>query len=574
MLAMLIEFRKRLIVLLLALGVVAPGCQSVEQDGVAGGKSRPNIVFMVVEDLSPRIGAFGDPIAVTPNLDQVAGEGVRFIKVFTSAGVCAPSRAALITGMHQASIGAQNMRTSSFVWPGSNRRGYEAVPPPEVKAFPELMRAAGYFTINNSKTDYQIGNPFTVWDENGPDATWKDRPSGAPFFAMYSLQLTHESALFLPGSVNTAGETSLPNSRAAEAGRNALAKRTRPEDVVVPPYYPDTRAVREEIARQYDNVQLMDAWVGEQLKELRQAGLLENTIVIWTTDHGDGLPRAKRSLYDSGLSVPMIIRFPDGHGAGTVDDQLVSFVDLAPTLLSLAGVDPPHWLQGRNILDRKTPEPGYVFAARDRFDEVYIDRSRAARSKDFKYIRNDLPDVPFYGDIPYRDNLATMQEMRRQLGEGKLSPLQASYFATPRPAEELYDLNADPDEINNLAGDARYADEKLKARSALDKWQADVADLGAMAERDMVERMWPGGVQPETAAPFIRTFTGANGKTMVELHSLTGGASIGYRLNAGPRTLWSLYVRPFEVPAGARIETKAIRYGYKESAVSGVVIPP
>jgi len=540
----------------------------------AADPPKPSVVLFIADDLGwADCSPYGGKEVPTPNMARLAADGVTLTHAFVASPSCAPSRAALITGMHQASIGAQNMRTSSFVWADSNRKGYEATPSPEVKAFPELMRAGGYFAINNSKTDYQIGNPFTAWDESGPEAHWRDRPQGAPFFAMYSLQVTHESALFDPGSVNAAGEGSLPNARAADAGRKALAKQTRPEDVEVPPYYPDTPAVRDEIARQYDNVQLMDAWVGDMMKELRQAGLLENTIVVWTTDHGDGLPRGKRSLYDSGLSVPMIIRFPNGKDAGAIDGQLISFVDLAPTLLAFAGVDPPAYMQGRDILDKKTPEPGYVFAARDRFDAVYVDRARAARSKQFKYIHNFKADVPFYGDIPYRDNLATMREMRRLLAEGKLSPLQAGYFTTPRPSEEFYDLRADPHEVNNLAGDARYAGEKLKLQNALERWEADVPDLGAMPERDMVERMWPGGVQPETAAPIIRTFAAASGKRMVELQSLTGGASIGYRLDAA-KAGWSLYVGPFEVAAGAQIDAKAIRYGYKESAVSSAFLPP
>jgi N-sulfoglucosamine sulfohydrolase len=574
---MLAAIGRRAFSFIVLLGVAAAGCSSFEGADTVATVSRPNIVFMVVEDLSPRIGAFGDKVALTPNLDRLASEGVRYTSVFAASGVCAPSRAALITGMHQNSIGAQGMRTSSFVWRGSSRKGYEAPPPPHVKAFPELMRAAGYYTINNAKTDYQFGNPFTVWDENGAQAHWQDRPQGAPFFAMYSFNLTHESALFLAGSINAAGASSEPNAIQAAAGRKLLAKPTRPEDVEVPPYYPDTPAVRDEIVRHYDNVQLMDAWVGERMKELEQAGLLTNTIVIWTTDHGDGLPRGKRSLYDSGLKAPMLIRFPDRRGAGSVDDRLISFVDLAPTLLFMAGIDAPSYQQGRNILDRKLPDQAYVFAARDRFDEAYIDRSRAVRSKTFKYIRNFMPDAPFYGDIPYRDNLATMREMQRLRAEGKLSPLQAGYFTTPRPVEELYNLVADPDEVDNLASDPRYGDEKLKLRNALEQWQADVPDLGAIPEREMVERMmWPGGVQPVTAAPFIWSYLSASGKRMAALQSTTGGASIGYRINADMAALsaapWSLYVGPIEIGPGDHVEAKAIRYGYVESEISRMVV--
>ncbi|MFT3723965.1 MAG: sulfatase [Hyphomonadaceae bacterium] len=348
-------------------------CGTAPQEAAA--KPRPNIVLLMVEDLSPRIGAFGDAVARTPNLDRMARQGVRYTNVFTSAGVCAPSRAALITGMHQVSIGAQHMRTSAYVWTdGSGRAGYEAVPPPYVKAFPELLRAAGYFTVNNSKTDYQFGSPFTVWDENGTSAHWKDRPEGMPFFAMYSQTATHESSLFLPESLKPGYESGAGAAAAMEAKRAALAQRTRPQDVVVPPYYPDTPTVRADIARQYDNVQVMDAWVGERLAELEKAGVLDNTIVIWATDHGDGLPRGKRSIYDSGLQAPMIIRFPDGRQAGEIDDRMISFVDLAPTILSLAGVSAPKHLQGVDALGPKGKAQERIFAERDRFDE--FDRSQ------------------------------------------------------------------------------------------------------------------------------------------------------------------------------------------------------
>ena len=229
----------------------------------------PNIVLMMVEDLSPRIGAFGDDLARTPNIDRLAREGVRYTQVFATAGVCAPSRAALITGMNQVSITAQHMRTTDYVWPDrSGRRGYEAAPPSFVKAFPELLRAAGYYTTNNSKTDYQFGSPFTVWDENGAQAHWKNRPEGMPFFAMYSLTATHESSLFPSDSIERRFPGTGAVLRAFESQRNALPFRTRPEDVVVPPYYPDTPTVRADIARQYDNVQLMDAWVGDRMAEL------------------------------------------------------------------------------------------------------------------------------------------------------------------------------------------------------------------------------------------------------------------------------------------------------------------
>jgi arylsulfatase A-like enzyme len=544
--------------------LMAGSCGTAPQPADAS-QMRPNIVFLLVEDLSPRIGAFGDPVARTPELDQLAREGVRYTNVFTSAGVCAPSRAALITGMHQSSIGAQHMRTSAYKWPdGSGRTGYEAVPPPFVKAFPELLRAAGYYTINNSKTDYQFGNPFTVWDESGANASWKNRPDDAPFFAMYSLQITHESGLFTPDSVASGLPSFAPTTEAAEQRRAGLTQRTRPEDVVVPPYYPDTPVVRADIARQYDNVQLMDAWVGERLDELKRVGVLDNTVIIWSTDHGDGFPRAKRSLYDSGLQVPTIIRFPDGRGAGQANDRMISFVDLAPTILALAGVKAPDHLQGIDVLGPKGDRQDRIFAARDRLDE-WQDRSRGVRTRDFKYIRNAYPEAPLYLKLAYRENVPMMAEMRRLFEAGQLTPLQASYFQTPRPAEELFDLRADPDEIHNLAGDPALAGVKAELSASLSAWLARIHDPGRAPEDEMVRAAWDGDTQPRTARPQMSASPAGAGLSAVSLRSETEGASIGYRVGDAAR--WKLYSGPFRVSPGSRIAAKAIRYGFAESEV-------
>ena len=544
--------------------LLASSCEA-RPEYVPASHARPNIVLIVVEDLSLRIGAFGDSVAQTPNIDRLAREGVRLTQIFTASGVCAPSRAALITGMHQSSITAQHMRSTAYSWQdGSGRTGYFATPPAYVKAFPELLRAAGYYTTNNSKTDYQFGTPFTIWDESGTEAHWKNRSAGQPFFAMYSQTATHESGLFNPDANSEAYRASASELQALAQKRAALIRPTRPEDVIVPPYYPDTPTVRTDIARQYDNVQVMDAWVGERMEELRRAGLLENTIVIWTTDHGDGLPRGKRSLYDSGLHVPTIIRFPDGRGAGTSDARLISFVDLAPTILAMAGVPAPPPLHGIDVLQPLSHGQERVFAARDRMD-ASPDLSRAVRTSEFKYIVNEYPDAPFYLPLPYRENVPMMAEMRRLNDSGSLSPLQASYFRTPRPPEELYDLRTDPHEINNLAGDPDYASVKAVLAKDLADWRVRIGDPGRMPEDQMIKAAWGADSQPLTAAPVVmmsRTMQ----SVAVSLSSETEGASIGYRIDGEVR--WRLYTEPFAVKPGTRIEAKAIRYGFRESEVA------
>jgi arylsulfatase A-like enzyme len=518
---------------------------------------RPNIILITAEDLSPRIGAFGDKLAHTPNIDALARESVLFERAYATAGVCAPSRSALITGVHQQSLGTMHMRTSSFGQSMDHGHPYEAVPPPEVKAFPELLRAAGYYAINRSKTDYQFGNPFTVWDENGRTVDWNNRAPGQPLFAMLNFEQTHESYGFTPpvDGANPGFKSISERNRVFDATKTI---HTDPGAVEVPPYYPDTPKVRASLARHYDNIAAMDALVGELIAKLKADGLYENSIIIFTTDHGDGLPRAKRTVYESGTHVPLMIRFPHAQDAGRMTKELVSFVDIAPTILAFAGVDAPSWMQGRVIAgpDAAAP-PAFVFHAADRLDERE-QRVKAVGSDRYRYIRHYTPDRPRLPDISFQNGGGVMQEMRRLFAAQELPPQIAAYFETPGPAEELYDVAADPHEVRNLASDPAYASVLGELRRAMDSWIERVGDLSAVDENDMVKRMWPAGVQPRTMEPIACR----NPENAIVLASATQGASIGYRVNEGA---WRLYTTP--IKADALLETKAIRYGYAESGV-------
>ena len=566
---------------LLALAVVCfvlLGCQPTlfDADDARGATqsvetSRPNIVLILFEDMGPRVGAFGDPIAKTPNFDRLAARGIRFPNTFTTSGVCAPSRAALITGMHQQSIGAQHMRTNSRL--GVKAGGpinYEAVPPSYVKAFPEYLRAAGYYVTNNYKTDYQFGEPFTVWDESSETATWRNRPEGRPFFSMITLLTTHESATW---PIDMDAQSPVEKLIAAH-NREVFADRksvTDPADVTVPPYYPDTEIIRADIARHYDNIHFTDALLGRLLAELEADGLLDKTIVIVSTDHGDGLPRMKRSVFDSGIKVPMAISFPNKENAGQIRSEMVSFVDLAPTVLSLAGVPVPKHMQGRNFLgsDRDPPRR-YIFAAHDRHDQV-PDRIRAVRDDRFKYIRNYHPDRPYFRPLSFRDSQPTMKELWRLHQTGGLTPAQSQYYE-PGPREMLFDLIADPQEVANLAGDARFEAELGRLRRELDNRLDQVGDLSEMSELEMIEQMWPGLKQPLTAAPNAE-FVDAGDRIRIKLSSATEGASIGYSLEADEPSHWKLYHEPISVERGVTVFARAVRYGYRESSVTRIVPP-
>ena len=539
------------------------GCGGDARSPAPDPLARPNVLLLVAEDLSPRIAAFGDPVAVTPSLDRLADEGTRFTRVFTSAGVCAPSRAALVTGVHQNALGAGHMRSSS-----RPEGGYRAVPPPEVKAFPELLRAAGYYTFTNAKLDYQFSGPLpgsgpsTIWSDEGFRVGWRDRPDGAPFFGMINFMVTHESSLLERGGLPTSGLELL--HMWLMRGHESLG--LDPGRIPLPPYYPDDPVVRETLARFYDQIHRMDEQVGEILARLAADGLAESTIVIFTTDHGDGLPRAKREVLDSGTHVPLIVRWPAtmrpaDAPPGGVDSRLVSFVDLAPTILSLAGEPVPGFVNGRVFLGPGAGEPRrYVFSARDRIDEQ-PDRVRSVRDERFRYVRNHHPEVPASEGSAFREGLPIMRRLRALHEAGELPPAGEAWFR-PRPPESLYDTEADPYEIHDLAGDPAHAATLARLRAALDDWEARVPDLGALPESELVARFWPEGEPPVTEPPTLRVVASDGGRATVALASPSEGASIAWRRGREP---WHVYAAPFEVDPRARIEAYAVRYGWDES---------
>lgn len=541
--------------------------------------ARPNILWISTEDMSLHLGAYGDTVARTPTLDRLAAQAIRYRRAFSTAPVCAPSRAAIITGMYQNAIGAQHMRTTEDTVP-ELPGPYLAVPPFYVKAFPEYLRAAGYYTTNRAKTDYQFGTPFTIWDEVAETAHWRTRPDKArPFFSVFNLMVTHESQIF-------------PSSPA----RKGKPRVTALDAIKVPPYYPDTPAIREELARMYDNIADMDSQAGELLRQLDEDGLADNTIVFFWSDHGDGVPRAKRSLYDSGLRVPLLIKCPKTvracapFVAGTASDDLVSLLDLAPTVLALVGVEIPGHMQGRVLVGPKAAAaPPYVFAARDRMDIEY-DMMRTGRDARFRYIRNFHPELPYAGHIVYRNQSAIMQEWLRLQAAGTLTGAPALWMRTSRPAEELYDVVADPFQIDDLARNPAHRPTLERLRKAVSEWMTRIDDQGLINEPELIHRMWPGGVQPDTAQPYIvprRTTAsparvetmaieaagsaGASAPFEVVIYVPTQGASIGYTTDEGPSAKWRLYTGPIRIDSPMTLRAKAIRYGYKESAETRVV---
>ncbi len=449
----------------LLLLLVLPAPLAVAEEPAA----RPNIVWISAEDLSPDLGCYGDEYAHTPSLDRLAAEGVRYTRAFSHAGVCAPARSGIITGMYPPSIGTQHMRCQGHL-------------PPYVKCFTEYLRDAGYYCTNNGKTDYQFDPPQSAWDASNNQAHWRNRQPGQPFFAVFNFMTTHESQIRTP---KAAGRMLDPQLR------------HDPAEAKLPPYYPDTPVTRADWAYHADNVTALDRQVQTVLDELEAAGLADDTIVWFWGDHGRGLPRAKRWVYDSGIHVPLLIRVPekwrklaspgnpDAVAPGSVNEELVAFVDFAPTMLSLAGVEIPAHLQGQAFLGpNKAPPREYIYAHRDRMDERY-DLIRAVRDKRYKYIRNYLPEVTRAQHIQYMDLMPTMQEMRRLFAAGELSGPQLQFFAPSKPLEELYDTQADPHEVDNLAGDPQYRDVLQRLRAAHRAFMRESGDTGLLPEGEL-----------------------------------------------------------------------------------------
>ena len=513
--------------------------------------SPPNIVWIVCEDLSPQhLESYGGTGGKTPFLNALAAESVQYNQVFATAGVCAPSRAALITGAYQTSIGAMHMRTlaTSAVTldaypPGF--KGYSTLLPEGMKTYPELLRSAGYYTSNNSKEDYQFESPVTMWDESGAKAHYRNRPdSTQPFFSIFNFMVTHESQVWM---------------------REHEELLVRPEEVSVPAVYPDDSLTRRVLARFITNAMRMDKQVGEVVAQLKEDGLYENTIIFFFSDHGDGMPYFKRELYDRGLRAPLLIKAPFLE-AGSQSNELISFVDFAPTLLSLAGVPIPESMQGQAFLGQQksaTPRK-YSFAARDRMDSEY-DRVRAVTDGEFKYIRNYMPEKPNYQNVKYRLQNPLMIHLLELNSKGLLNANQARWFALTKPAEELYHTKTDPWEFKNLIGNPLYEEKLRELRKAHEDWVLTYGDLGALDEMSMVRNWWGGKDSPPVTSPAESTYQGGK----ISLKSSSPGASFGYRKSKNEP--WKLYSMPFASVPGETILVNTYRIGFKASETTILV---
>ncbi|MBX3179133.1 MAG: sulfatase [Candidatus Hydrogenedentes bacterium] len=426
---------------------------------MAGDPPRPNILWLVSEDTSPDLGCYGNPLVHTPHLDRLAEQGARYDAALATCPVCSPARSAMMTGMYQTSIGAHNHR--------SHREDGHTLPEP-VRVITHYFREAGYFVTNGRGTDWERPGKtdwnFTPSDSPFDGADWAQRAPGQPFFAQYNFSLTHRDFVRDP------------------------ERPIDPAQLELPPYYPDTPLVRRDWADYLESLQVLDRQIGALLKRLEDEGLADNTIVVYHGDHGRPHVRDKQWLYEGGIRVPLIVRKPGGAGAGKVSKDLVSLIDLAPTMMRWAGITPPAHLQGQALEDIAQRE--FVVSARDRCDET-VDRIRCLRTKRYKYIRNFYPDRPYTQFNAYKKlQYPALGVLEQWKAEGKLNEAQQAFMAERRPEEELYDLRADPHELENLAKNIEYKQLLERMRGQLDQWIADTNDQGALPEPAAVTNHW------------------------------------------------------------------------------------
>ena len=451
----------------------------------------PNFLFVTWEDVSPRFGCYGDSLAHTPVVDGLAAHGLRYNSAFSVAGVCAPSRSAIMSGRWPISLGSHHMRSSVKL-------------PPGLRCFPAYLRDAGYYCFNAGKTDYNFAAPADSWDVSKKGASWKGRKPGQPFLGVYNFVQSHQG----PSQ----------NEARASAQRRRLPPEivVKPNQVQVPPYYPDTPAVRQQIANVYNNIALTDVLTGRLLERLREDGLEEDTIIILYGDHGDGIPRVKGHLYYESLRVPLVVKIPERFRyeglppPGTVIDELVSLMDLGPTVLSLAGIRPPAEMDGRAFLgEHAAPAPRFQYAHRDRINSAY-NFERTVYDGRWHYIRNLRPDLATHPPIRGHEQAPALVDARTAFREGTLSGPVAGWLADHGEAEALYDIQQDPHCVNNLAASPEHLDVLQEMREALRDWQIREHDLGFLPESLMIRRArqagYPARLYSKSDAGFVRLY--------------------------------------------------------------------
>jgi len=444
----------------------------------SGNNIKPNIVWLVAEDQSQYFFPFyGDNSVTLPNISQLLENGIVYDGMNSPYPVCAPARSAIITGMYPNSIGTGNMRAYHY-----NRTVrtdnesilgfpyYSSKLAEQIKPFTQILRENGYYTTNNSKMDYNFKLREDAWDESSKEASWEKRKKDQPFFSVFNFGVTHESQIWL---------------------RDKQELKVDPNDLSVPPFFPNDSLTRHALAVNYSNLVEMDKQMGEIIDKLKDQGLYENTYIFFYSDHGGPFPRHKRAIYDTGSKVPLVIKFPKRIKVKEKRNyDFLNFIDFAPTILSIVGLEIPKVYQGIAFLGSKKSKNkrNYSYSASDRFDEV-TDRIRAVKTKKYKYIRNYDTNKPHALNNSYRTQMALMRHLTALNESNLLSAEQKLWFNVPKNLEEFYDLDNDPFELNNLIGEKKYSKEIENLRIQLDNWIDQINDPVNIPENELVKML-------------------------------------------------------------------------------------
>ena len=459
---------KNLISLILILFFI--GCSNLE---------KPNIIWITIEDQSQYLLPFnGNDDISLPNLQKIADESFIFENMYSVYPVCAPARSAIITGMYPNSIGTHNMRTMAYSYYKKNGNfgernenekvlgipRYSSKLAESIKTFPSILRENGYLTYNKDKGDYNFIISDSTWSVFGTNK--KITKADSPIFAVYNYNVTHESSMWQ---------------------RDKEPLMVDPKDLkIIPPIFPDDSIVRYSLAVNYSNLIEMDRQVGKLVNQLKQEDLYDDSYIFFYSDHGGPFPRHKRAIYETGTKVPFFVKLPKGKKEKIDTNEFLSFIDFAPTVLSIAGIEVPSFLQGKAFLGKYKDESKreYLFTASDRFDEN-PDRIRAVRDDKFKYIRNYFPENSHALNVAYRRQMVLMRHLTSLHLQGKLSKEHDLWFRVPKLREELYDLENDPFELNNLSDKPEYSNKLNNLSKVLDDWIKEIDDLGRIPEKEL-----------------------------------------------------------------------------------------
>jgi len=475
-------------------------------------QKKTNILWLVCEDQSLFFSSYYDSIAKTPNINELASNAIVYDNFFAVSPVCSPSRSSIITGMYPTTIGTQHMRAyiknKGSINSKTNLPIYSAVPKRKVQFFTENLRKMGYYCSNNSKEDYNMEMSPLAWNESNENAHWRNRDENQPFFSVFNFNITHESRIWNNYKKHSSDEIN---------------------KVILPAFFPNNHTIKNDFVTNYKNIEKLDEQVGEIINQLKDDGLYQNTVIFFFSDHGGPFPRYKRSIYDTGLKCPLIIKWIEPRNEPR-NDQMINFIDLAPTILELTESEINYKMEGLSFYKQNNRD--YIFASTDRFDE-YTDSRRCVRNKEFKLIINCDTNSSIMKPVSYRKNMKTMRILDSLNDLKKNTISMENWYKKTKPKYELYDIVNDPYELNNLYTNKDYDSVFNKLKKKLDNW-IDESDYGNLTEEELIKEMWANGEKPKLKEPSI--IQKDNGINIISNNS---NSSVGWRNNKTEN--WKIY---------------------------------